>query len=59
MSGVKVSISPNAAAGGGLIDRLTEMGYLQRKHPIIELIKNAMAKSGEKYGGQRLTRPPR
>jgi hypothetical protein len=32
-----------------------EMGDLQRKHPIIELIINEMAKSGEKYGGKKLT----
>jgi hypothetical protein len=34
------------------------MGDLQRKHPIIELIRNVMAKSGEKYGGGKLTQPP-
>jgi hypothetical protein len=31
----------------------------KEKHPIIELIRNAMAKSGEKYEGGKLTRPPR
>jgi hypothetical protein len=35
------------------------MGDLQRKHPIIELIRNAMAKSGEKCGGGKLTQPLR
>jgi hypothetical protein len=57
-SGVEVLVSPDATAGGGFISRLTEMGDLQRKHPIIELIINAMAKSGEKYGGGKLTQPP-
>jgi hypothetical protein len=35
-----------------------EMGDLQRERPIIELVRNAMAKSGEKYGGEKLTKPP-
>jgi hypothetical protein len=54
-SGVEVSVSPDAVAGGGFRSRSVEMGDLQRKHPIIELIKNAMAKSGEEYGGRKLT----
>jgi hypothetical protein len=59
MLGVEVSVSPDATAGGGFRSRSTEMGDLQRKHPIIELIRNAMAKSGEKYEGEKLTQPPR
>jgi hypothetical protein len=58
-SGVEVSFSPDATVGGGFISRSMEMGDLQRKHPIIELIINEMAKSGEKYGGRKLTQPPR
>jgi hypothetical protein len=49
--GFEVSVSPDATVGEGFRSRSTEMGDLQRKHPIIELIRNAMAKSGEKYGG--------
>jgi hypothetical protein len=33
------------------------MGDLQRKYPIIKPIRNVMAKSGEKCGSGRLTRP--
>jgi hypothetical protein len=57
-SRVGVSASPNATAGGGFRSRSTEMGDLQRKYPIIKLIRNTMAKSREKYGGGRLTQPP-
>jgi hypothetical protein len=55
-SGVEVSVSPYATTEGGCVSRSTEMGDLQRKHPIIELIRTATAKSGEKYGGGKLTR---
>jgi hypothetical protein len=55
-SGIKVSVSPDATAGEGCISRSMGLGDLQRKYPIIELIRTAMAKSGEKYGGRKLTR---
>jgi hypothetical protein len=55
---VEVSVSPDATTGGGFRSRSMEMGDLQRKHPIIKLIRNAMAKSGEKYEGRKLTQPP-
>jgi hypothetical protein len=48
--------SPDATVGGGFISRSIEMGDLQRNHPIIELIRNAMAKGGEKYGGRKCRR---
>jgi hypothetical protein len=49
---------PDATAGGGFKSRSTEMGDLQRKYPIVKLIRNTMAKSSEKYRGRRLTQPP-
>jgi hypothetical protein len=55
-SGVEVSASLDAEAGGGYVIRSMEMGDLRRKHPIIELIRTAVASSGKKHGGERLTR---
>jgi hypothetical protein len=55
-SGVEVSVSPDAKAGGGCVSRSMEMGDLRRKHPIIELIRTATANSGKKHGGRKLTR---
>jgi hypothetical protein len=56
-SGVKVSVSSNAIAGGGCVSRSTEMGDLPGKYPMIKLIRNVIAKSDERRGGGRLTRP--
>jgi hypothetical protein len=45
--------------GGGFRSRSTEMGDLQRKYPMIKLIKYTKVKGGKEIEGGRLTRPPR
>jgi hypothetical protein len=54
-SRVEVPVSPDATTGEGFRSRSTGIGDLQRRHPIIKLIKNVMAKSSKKYGGGKLT----
>jgi hypothetical protein len=52
---VEVPVSPDATMGEGFRSRLTGIGYLQRRHPITKLIRNAMAKSSKEYRGGKLT----